>query len=93
MKSSTGKFELDIPCDEELDYCNLTELSVTENGTYMPDYNHDGFYRVNVNVSGDECVLTTKAITENGVYNASSDNADGYSSVTVALPDALGNNF
>ena len=27
--------------------------------------------------------LTTKNITANGTYNASSDNADGYSSVTV----------
>lgn len=29
---------------------------------------------------------TTKTITENGTYNASTDNAEGYSSVTVALP-------
>ena len=28
-------------------------------------------------------VLTTKSITQNGTYNASSDSADGYSSVTV----------
>ena len=31
-------------------------------------------------------VLTTKNITVNGTYNASSDSADGYSSVTVAVP-------
>ena len=31
--------------------------------------------------------LTTKSITANGTYNASSDNADGYSSVTVNVPD------
>lgn len=30
-----------------------------------------------------EKVLTTKSITANGTYNASSDSADGYSSVTV----------
>lgn len=30
--------------------------------------------------------LTTKSITANGTYNASSDNADGYSSVTVNVP-------
>ena len=30
-------------------------------------------------------VLTTKNITTNGTYNASSDNADGYSSVTVSV--------
>lgn len=33
--------------------------------------------------TGGGPVLTTKAITANGTYNASSDNADGYSSVTV----------
>lgn len=31
-------------------------------------------------------ILTTKSITANGTYNASSDNADGYSSVTVNVP-------
>lgn len=30
--------------------------------------------------------FTTKTITENGTYSASSDNADGYSSVTVNVP-------
>lgn len=31
-------------------------------------------------------ILTTKNITANGTYNASGDNADGYSSVTVNVP-------
>ena len=35
---------------------------------------------------GGEAVLKTKTVTANGVYNASSDHADGYSSVTVAVP-------
>ena len=35
--------------------------------------------------SGTSPVLTTKNIAANGTYNASSDNADGYSSVTVAV--------
>lgn len=34
--------------------------------------------------------LITKSITENGTYNASSDNADGYSSVTVAVQPNVG---
>lgn len=34
--------------------------------------------------------LTTKSITVNGIYNASSDNADGYSSVTVNVPQSVG---
>jgi hypothetical protein len=33
--------------------------------------------------SGGSATLITKTITQNGTYNASSDNADGYSSVTV----------
>lgn len=33
--------------------------------------------------SGGGATLITKSITQNGTYNASSDNADGYSSVTV----------
>ena len=33
-------------------------------------------------------VLTTKSIAANGTYNASSDNADGYSSVTVDVPSS-----
>ena len=33
--------------------------------------------------------LTTKTITSNGTYNASSDNVDGYSSVTVNVPSSL----
>ena len=37
-------------------------------------------------VSGGGAVLTTKNISENGTYNASSDSADGYSQVTVAVP-------
>ena len=35
---------------------------------------------------GSSATLITKTITENGTYNASSDNADGYSSVTVNVP-------
>lgn len=36
---------------------------------------------------GSVPTLTTKTITSNGTYNASSDNADGYSSVTVSVPE------
>lgn len=35
-----------------------------------------------------EPTLGTKAITQNGTYNASSDNLDGFSSVTVNVPSA-----
>lgn len=36
--------------------------------------------------TGGGSTLITKSITANGTYNASSDNADGYSSVTVNVP-------
>lgn len=36
--------------------------------------------------SGETPVLVTKTVTENGTYAASTDNADGYRSFTVALP-------
>ena len=55
-----------------------------------------GDYNIVQTNDGDNCslaitdantfVLTTKTIIENGTYNASADNADGYSQVTVALP-------
>ena len=34
---------------------------------------------------GSQATLITKSITQNGIYNASSDNADGYSSVDVSV--------
>lgn len=40
---------------------------------------------------GTTPTLTTKNITQNGTYNASSDNADGYSSVTVNVSGGGGN--
>lgn len=43
---------------------------------------------------GGDPVLVTKSITENGTYNASSDDAEGYSSVTVEVEagvDLIGN--
>lgn len=43
--------------------------------------------------SGEEPVLKTKTITANGTYRASSDNADGYSSVTVNVASSGGSGF
>lgn len=38
---------------------------------------------------GGSATLITKSISTNGTYNASSDNADGYSSVTVSVPATI----
>lgn len=42
-----------------------------------------------VNIT-EGATLKTKSITANGTYNASADNADGYSSVTVNVPSSGG---
>ena len=61
---------------------DLTSDSVTAATLLSPQTAHgaDGEPVVGTAV---EKVLTTKSITANGTYNASSDSADGYSSVTV----------
>ena len=41
-------------------------------------------------IAGGNASLITKTITANGTYNASSDNADGYSSVTVNVSGGVG---
>lgn len=59
----------------------LEPLNVIANGDYTPPSGTNGFDSVHVAVPG--ATLATKSITQNGTYNASQDNADGYSSVTV----------
>lgn len=50
----------------------------------------DGFISAIGNIpTGGGSTLITKSITANGTYNASSDNADGYSSVTVGVSNRL----
>ena len=39
---------------------------------------------------GGEAVLINKSVTANGTYNASSDSADGYKKVEVAVPNSYG---
>ena len=56
-----------------------SHAKVTANGTYDTTLNDE----IQVDVSGGSATLITKSITQNGTYNASSDNADGYSQVTV----------
>ena len=53
-------------------------LDVTDSSLY-------GTYTVKVEKVSGGATLITKSISANGTYNASSDNADGYSSVTVSV--------
>lgn len=49
----------------------------------------DGFVTAIRNIpSGGGSTLIAKSIMENGTYNASADNADGYSSVSVSVPQS-----
>lgn len=74
------------------DEVNLQTKTITPTSsvqTVNPDTGYDGFSQVIVNAGsggGGSSTLTTKTITVNGTYNASSDNADGYSSVIVNVP-------
>ena len=61
---------------------NLESLHITENGTYVPGLNKDGFNEVTVEV---EKILIPKSIFSNGTFNPADDNADGYSSITVNI--------
>ena len=65
----------------------LVQLTTTQNGTFTPEQGVDGFSSVSVNV--ETATLVSKEITSNGTYNPASDNADGYSSVLVAVPPVL----
>ena len=58
------------------------EISITENGITTAPY---GKAYNKVTVAVPTPTLIDKTVTENGTYNASSDNADGYSSVSVAV--------
>lgn len=59
---------------------NATKVLETE-GTYL----EDDITLVDV-TGGGSATLGEKSVTANGVYNASSDNLDGYSKVTVSVP-------
>ena len=59
------------------DLISQTSRNVNANGTYDTTVNNE------MVVAVPEPIIIQKTITENGTYNASSDGADGYSSVSV----------
>lgn len=46
-------------------------------------------FNTQISGGGGSATLVTKSITSNGTYEATDDNADGYSEVTVAVPQGL----
>lgn len=63
-------------------YPELETLSVTENGTYIPDEGIYGFSSVDVNVPDIPPVLIEITATDNGTYTPGG-NVDGFSKVVV----------
>lgn len=71
----------------DTDLISVANAIRTKGGTSESLLFPDGFVSAIGNIpTGGGSTLITKSITENGTYNASSDNADGYSSVSVAVP-------
>lgn len=77
----------------KIDGTDLTSVANairTKGGTSAGLSFPDGFVSAIGNIpTGGGSTLITKSITENGTYNASDDSADGYSSVTVAIPSRI----
>lgn len=61
------------------------QVAITANGTYQTQNNNS--VTVNVPQTGITPILITKAITQNGTYSANDDSADGYTGVTVNVPN------
>ena len=71
----------------DTDLTSVANAIRIKGGTILPLEFPDGFVDAVENIATGGSTLTTKTIRENGTYNASSDNADGYSSVTVNVTD------
>ena len=79
-----------MPNINKVVYGNTTLIDLTDSTLSSTDqlaqgitaYDRSGT-KITGTASGGSATLITKNITANGTYNASSDNADGYSSVTV----------
>ena len=67
---------------------NIASAITTKGGTVASGAGFEDFSTaIGTIPSGGSATLITKNISANGTYNASSDSADGYSSVTVAVPN------
>lgn len=74
-----AKVDVNVPSEEP----NIQPLTVTENGTWTPSGNVDGYGPVTVNVPGP--VTEELSVTANGTYTPGS-GVDGFSKVVVDVP-------
>lgn len=66
----------------------LSNITISFNGEYNSPAGYDGFSHVVVSVPGGaSAVLGSKTIFSNGIYDASADQLDGFSQVTVSIPE------
>ena len=69
----------------------LEELTVTDNGTYTPTAPVEGFSKVEVEIpEPPPVILEDLNVTENGTYDPEDYMADGFSEVTVNVPQSSG---
>ena len=75
----------------ETDITNAYNTINTKGGTIPSNKNTNNLATaINSIPSGGSATLITKTITENGTYDATDDNADGYSEVTVnVVPSSI----
>ena len=76
-------YSLEPPAPEP----QLTELTATANGNYLPTTGYDGFSSVEVAVPAQSPVLTSLSVTSNGTYTPPT-GVDGYDEVVVDVPSS-----
>lgn len=76
-------YSLEPPAPEP----QLTELTATANGNYLPPAGYDGFSSVEVAVPSQSPVLSSLSVTSNGTYTPPT-GVDGYNEVVVDVPSS-----
>ena len=86
----TDGYDSGFTAGEENVENNAQTLSVSANGTYNTGLRTEGYLWneviVNVPQTGSPATLGIKSFSANGAYSASTDNLDGYSAITISVP-------
>lgn len=92
---AAGKYTTGIQTVKAIVLANLTAGNIKDGVTVKvgDSTDDDCVASVTGTYAGNTPTLITKSITANGTYNASSDSADGYSSVTVNVSGGGGGDY